>query len=253
MLKASKHEAHPKIRSPRRDVGDDDVDRRQVEARRRVRSRAVLISRELSCEGKPAVPPAHRGVRREAKVPERGVKRVRRVCGPTPWHNALGTGRGGKNRTKEFKAATARGIHLYPSRTEKLSPAAPMVLRKRESRSPPHRGKARTASNRRPGLSRFCPPPVHGTKPAHARGGMSAWNFIKELCIEPFQAGKACVLQKKFFLFRIQKTWKSKSDFLNPFVIKLGLAGFFRRFLSSNIVYGCCAQGTKWYNIFSFD
>ena len=171
MLKASKHEAHPKIRSPRRDVGDDDVDRRQVEARRRVRSRAVLISRELSCEGKPAVSPAHKGVRREAKVPERGKKRVRRVCGPTPWHNALGIGRGGKNRTKEFKAATARGIHLYPSRTEKLSPAAPMVLRKRESRSPPHRGKARTASNRRPGLSRFCPParPRHQARPRPGR------------------------------------------------------------------------------------
>ena len=32
------------------------------------------------------------------------------------------------------KAATARGIHLFPFRTEKLSPATPMVLRKRESR-----------------------------------------------------------------------------------------------------------------------
>ena len=34
---------------------------------------------------------------------------------------------------------TARGIHLFPFRTEKLSPVAPMVLRKRESReSPPN-------------------------------------------------------------------------------------------------------------------
>ena len=31
----------------------------------------------------------------------------------------------------------ATGPHLFPSRTEKLSPSAPMVLRKRESRSPP--------------------------------------------------------------------------------------------------------------------
>ena len=32
------------------------------------------------------------------------------------------------------KAAIARGLHLYPFRTEKLNPAAPMVLRKWESR-----------------------------------------------------------------------------------------------------------------------
>ena len=44
-------------------------------------------------------------------------------------------------RKKKIKAGTARGIHLFPSRTEKLSHAAPMVLRKRESRSPPHEGK----------------------------------------------------------------------------------------------------------------
>ena len=33
--------------------------------------------------------------------------------------------------------ATALVSHLFPFRTEKLSPTAPMVLRKRESRSPP--------------------------------------------------------------------------------------------------------------------
>ncbi len=37
-------------------------------------------------------------------------------------------------RPYKTKAATARGLHLYPFRTEKLNPAAPMVLRKRESR-----------------------------------------------------------------------------------------------------------------------
>ena len=41
-------------------------------------------------------------------------------------------------KEKKTKAVIARGIHLYPFRTEKLSHAAPMVLRKRESRSPPH-------------------------------------------------------------------------------------------------------------------
>ena len=35
------------------------------------------------------------------------------------------------------KAAIARGSHLFPFRTEKLNPAAPMVLRKWESRQPP--------------------------------------------------------------------------------------------------------------------
>ena len=40
--------------------------------------------------------------------------------------------------SKDIKAAIARGFHLFPSRTEQLSPAAPMVLpAKWESRSPP--------------------------------------------------------------------------------------------------------------------
>ena len=36
-----------------------------------------------------------------------------------------------------FPVVIAAGFHLFPFRTEKLSPTAPMVLRKRESRSPP--------------------------------------------------------------------------------------------------------------------
>ena len=44
MLKASKHEANPKIRFPYRDVKDDDVDRPQV-YRQQCHSRAVLIAR----------------------------------------------------------------------------------------------------------------------------------------------------------------------------------------------------------------
>ena len=35
------------------------------------------------------------------------------------------------------KAVTARGFHPFPFRTGQLSPAAPMVLLTRESRSPP--------------------------------------------------------------------------------------------------------------------
>ena len=41
-------------------------------------------------------------------------------------------------RAAASKAVTVRGSHLFPSRTEQLSPAAPMVLSaRRESRSPP--------------------------------------------------------------------------------------------------------------------
>ena len=36
-----------------------------------------------------------------------------------------------------IKVAIATGFHLFPFRTEKLSPSTPMVLRKWESRSPP--------------------------------------------------------------------------------------------------------------------
>ena len=36
-----------------------------------------------------------------------------------------------------FPVVIASGFHLFPFRTEKLSPTAPMVLRKRVSRSPP--------------------------------------------------------------------------------------------------------------------
>ena len=34
----------------------------------------------------------------------------------------------------ETKVVIARGLHLFPFRTEKLNPATPMVLRKRKSR-----------------------------------------------------------------------------------------------------------------------
>ena len=38
---------------------------------------------------------------------------------------------------ENVKAVIARGLHLYPFRTEKLNLVASMVLRKRESRTPP--------------------------------------------------------------------------------------------------------------------
>ena len=36
----------------------------------------------------------------------------------------------GQNLDNEIKVAIARGIHLFPFRTEKLSPTTSMVLRK---------------------------------------------------------------------------------------------------------------------------
>ena len=37
----------------------------------------------------------------------------------------------------DIQVAIASGFHLFPFRTEKLSPTAPMVLPRWESRSPP--------------------------------------------------------------------------------------------------------------------
>ena len=42
-----------------------------------------------------------------------------------------------QSKLRVIKVAIATGFHLFPFRTEKLSPSAPMVLRKWESRSPP--------------------------------------------------------------------------------------------------------------------
>ena len=41
------------------------------------------------------------------------------------------------DNSKHIKVVIAPGLHLFPSRTEKLSPVTPMVLRKWESRQPP--------------------------------------------------------------------------------------------------------------------
>ena len=47
---------------------------------------------------------------------------------------------GGRGSIQAIQVVMAAGIHLFPFRTEKLSPPAPMVLRKRESRRPPSSG-----------------------------------------------------------------------------------------------------------------
>ena len=67
------------------------------------------------------------------------------------------------------KAAIARGFHLFPFRTEKLNPAAPMVLRKWESRQPPP-SEAGINPPIDPGLFFFAPgPKAHRThcSPTH--------------------------------------------------------------------------------------
>ena len=128
MLKASKHEAPLEIRSPQyRAVIDDDVDRPQVQARQRAqpsgtnspnlsgaqsprKEKTVAFSRRVSEGFPPWVLASVRSFLPHTPVPDPG--RVR----------------------KDTQAAIARGPHLFPFRTEKLSPAAPMVLRKRESR-----------------------------------------------------------------------------------------------------------------------
>ena len=96
MLKASKYEASHKIRFLRV-VIDDDVDRMQV-YRWRHHSRALLIARRLSL------------------TPHvwyiRSVRFYFLHC-----------------VFKEIQVTTAPGFHLFPFRTEKLSPVTPMVLR----------------------------------------------------------------------------------------------------------------------------
>ena len=104
-----------------RAVGDDHVDRPEVQARRRA-SRPVLMARRL-----PAGPQARRACR-----PRGGALPAPRLAPPL-----LLAARA--VRRHAFLVAIAAGLHLFPSRTEKLSPPAPMVLPLvgRESRSPP--------------------------------------------------------------------------------------------------------------------
>ena len=143
MLKASKHEAPPEIRS-RRAVGDDDVDRAQVERRRRREPSATNSPKAFQEGGAGRIEARFLGKKdngsrhasRNKPVEERNGIRVcgQRLLATRPRRREVAEAR----ERKKTKAVIARGIHLYPFRTEKLSHAAPMVLRKRESRSPPH-------------------------------------------------------------------------------------------------------------------
>ena len=51
-------------------------------------------------------------------------------------HSAAGRAESTRPRTpkRKTKVAIARGLHLFPFRTEKLNPATPMILRKWKSR-----------------------------------------------------------------------------------------------------------------------
>ena len=65
------------------------------------------------------------------------TERLRRKGGPRTSAEADAKAESKKSRASSeqvTKAVTARGIHLFPFRTEKLNPATPMVLRKWESR-----------------------------------------------------------------------------------------------------------------------
>ena len=103
MLKASKYEASHKIRFLRV-VIDDDVDRMQV-YRQRCHSRALLIARSL------LVFPCMGGIYVQFTGFITGCSLLfsHHVC--------------------LIQVTTAPGFHLFPFRTEKLSPVTPMVLR----------------------------------------------------------------------------------------------------------------------------
>ena len=105
MLKASKYEASHKIRFLRV-VKDDDVDRMQV-YRQRCHSRALLIARSL------LVLPSMGGI----YVQRTGFRSIAGGCFTFFRHVYL------------IQVTIAPGFHLFPFRTEKLSPVTPMVLR----------------------------------------------------------------------------------------------------------------------------
>ena len=125
-------------------------------------------------------------------------------------------------RKKEIKAGTARGIHLFPSRTEKLSHAAPMVLRKRESRSPPHEGKPgqRAIAAR---ASLFCAEaPCHGPvrMPYHGGSPPPAGNRIMAVTEPPWYDGSTCEVG----VLRGDKYRRLRSLSLTPPADKQGFA-----------------------------
>ena len=150
MLKASKHEAPLKIRSPlRRAVKDDDVDRSQVHGRQRPEpsdTNSPTPFRQRNTQGVNLTgghtdrkSPIKRKATNPCSSESASSKREARARLPLPppsfyliRHRAAA--RRSPVTENKTQAAIARGFHLFPFRTEKLNPAAPMVLRKRESR-----------------------------------------------------------------------------------------------------------------------
>ena len=98
------------MRPPPRAVGDDHVDRPEVR-RPRGQSRPVLMARAASR----AAAGRNRPRGRRARPPFPCVARHHQ-------HQRV------RAHRPPFRAATAAGLHLFPSRTEQLSPPAPMVL-----------------------------------------------------------------------------------------------------------------------------
>ena len=145
MLKASKHEAPLKIRSPYRAVRDDDVDRPQVQVWQHTQPSGtnsptpfgVIPQRKDKTAANDAA----------AAMPT-GLPRAERQRSDSGAPSATIETRSTTRQTTErrpsgrvlfhlTKVVIAQGLHLFPSRTEKLNLAAPMILRKWESRSPP--------------------------------------------------------------------------------------------------------------------
>ena len=112
-------------------VKDDDVDRRQV-YRQRCHSRALLIARNF---GRRKAGYAKGGLDAGLDKWSIGKKEDLRVCLSLEreYIESLHV----SCMSALFLVVIASGFHLFPFRTEKLSPSTPMVLRKRESRSPP--------------------------------------------------------------------------------------------------------------------
>ena len=139
------------MRPPPRAVGDDHVDRPEVR-RPRGQSRPVLMARAASR----AAAGRNRPRGRRARPPFPCVARHQCVRAHRP----------------PFRAATAAGLHLFPSRTEQLSPPAPMVLRPargRVGRRPPCAPPGSLAGARR---GFFLPLPPE--RPRQERGGVVA-------------------------------------------------------------------------------
>ena len=143
MLKASKHEAPLKIRSPYRAVRDDDVDRPQVQVWQHTQPSGTNSPtpfggnspRQYKTAANDAAAAMPTGLpQAEATQTRCSVSDDRNTFDNSTDYRATAFGRVLFHLTK---VVIAQGLHLFPSRTEKLNLAAPMILRKWESRSPP--------------------------------------------------------------------------------------------------------------------